>query len=234
VLVSRRAPACLFAGALALVACSAATDGQEDGAEASALLLEPGAAEWQAEAPAAFAVRVTTSQGPFVIGVRREWAPHGADRFYNLVRLGFYDDQRVTRVVPDFIAQWGLNGDPAVTAAWKGVAMPDDPVRASNTRGAVAFAMTGPDTRSTQVYISLVDNSRLDAGGFAPFGRVIEGMEVVDRLYSGYGEEAGGGMRRGQQGPLEEGGNAYIDLRYPLLDRILTAEIDPLRTGRGD
>ena len=213
----------LFAGALALTGCTA-TDAPEPGA----LLLDPSAAEWQAQAPATFTVRLTTSQGPFVIEVRREWAPHGADRFYNLVLHGFYDDQRVTRVVPGFIAQWGLNGHPAVTAAWKGVTIPDDEVRTSNTRGAIAFAMTGPDTRSTQVYISLVDNSRLDEGGFAPFGRVIEGLDVVDRLYSGYGEEAGGGMRRGQQGPLEEGGNAYIDLSYPLLDRILTAEINPL------
>lgn len=189
------------------------------------MLLHPSAPAWQTPAPPVFRARFLTSRGPFVIEVHRDWAPRGADRFYNLVRLGFYDGVRFSRIVPGFIAQWGLSGNPKVTAAWKGVTIPDDSVRASNRRGAIAFAMTGPNTRSTQVYINLVDNTRLDAQGFAPFGRVVEGMAVVDSLYGGYGEDAGGGMRAGHQGPIERGGNAYLAAHYPLLDSIIHAEV---------
>lgn len=196
------------------------------------MLLDPQNAAWNEPAPDIFNARFTTSRGDFVIEVNRPWAPHGADRFYNLVRNGYYDDLRINRVVSGFIAQFGVHGDPAVTAAWKGFTIPDDPVAASNTRGTVAFAMTGADTRHTQVYINLVDNTRLDAQGFAPIGRVVVGMEVVDRLYAGYGEEAGGGMRGGRQGPIEAEGNAWLDRHYPLLDRILTARIDPVVPAR--
>ena len=155
-----------------------------------------------------------------MLEVVRAWSPHGADRFYTLARSGYYDDSRFSRVVPDFIAQFGVAGDSAKNATWSTRAFPDDSVRSSNVRGAVAFAMTGPNTRTTQVYISLVDNRRLDSTGFSPIGRVVEGMSVVDRLYGGYGENSGGGVRAGRQGPLMAGGNAYADREYPLLDRL--------------
>ncbi|MYE34888.1 MAG: peptidylprolyl isomerase [Gemmatimonadales bacterium] len=168
-------------------------------------------------------VVVETSQGEFVIAVHREWAPLGAERFLTLVESGYYDDARFHRVVPDFIVQWGLAGDPALTAEWMNAYIPDDPVLASNTRGRIAFAFTDPGTRATQVYISVVDNVRLDSTGFAPFGEVVSGMEVVDALYSGYGEDSGGGLRRGDQTRIVAQGNTYLDREYPLLDRLIRA-----------
>jgi len=174
-------------------------------------------------APAIYRVQVDTTKGSFIVQVNRKWAPHGADRFYGLVRAGFYDDSRFFRVRRGFIAQFGIAGDPAVNARCK--AIPDDPVRESNARGPIAFAMTGPNTRLTQLYINLADNRRLDADGFAPIGRVVSGMDVVDRLYDEYGENAGGGMRGGKQEPLLRGGNAYLDREYPKLDRIRRASV---------
>lgn len=171
-------------------------------------------------APDVFHARFETSKGPFVIEVMRAWSPRGADRFYTLARTGYYDDSRFSRVVPGFIAQFGVAGDSAKNATWSKRAFPDDSVRSTNVRGAVAFAMTGPNTRTTQIYISLADNRRLDSTGFSPIGRVIEGMSVVDRLYGGYGENSGGGVRAGRQAPLMNGGNAYADREYPLLDRL--------------
>jgi len=191
-----------------------------------ALLLNPGDPRWSERAPDLFRARFETSKGTFVIEVHHDWAPHGADRFYNLVRHGFYDGQRFTRVLEGYIAQWGLHGDPRVTAAWKDVTFPDDPVVQGNVRGTIGFAMRGPDDRQTQVYINLADNSRNDAQGFAAFGRVVDGMEVVDSLYPGYGEEAGGGMRARRQGPVEQGGNEYLAEHFPRLDHILTARIE--------
>ena len=167
-----------------------------------------------------------TTQGTVLLEIVRDWAPRGADRFYNLVRAGFFDDSRFSRVVPGFIAQFGIPGDPAVSAIWKDRSFPDDPVRSANRRGTIAFAMTGPNTRTTQLFINLVDNTRLDAQGFAPIGRVIEGMDVVDRLYSGYGESAGGGMRAGRQGRILAEGNVYLDREFPRLDRIIRALIE--------
>jgi len=190
------------------------------------LLLNPQDPRWTERAPDLYRARLETSRGTFVIEVHRDWAPLGADRFYNLVRYGFYDDARFTRVLAGYIAQWGLHGDPRVIAAWKDVTIPDDPPTQSNTRGTIGFAMRRPNDRQTQVYINLGDNSRNDPEGFAVFGRVVEGMEVVDSLYSGYGEEAGGGMRAGRQGPVEQGGNAYIAENYPLLDYIIRARIE--------
>ncbi len=190
------------------------------------LLLEPEAAQWQTPAPEHFDARFETTEGAFTVRVKRELAPIGADRFYQLVNNGFYDGVHINRVVKGYIAQFGLHGDPDVSAQWKQQTIGDDPVVASNTRGTVAFAMTGSDTRSTQVYINTGDNSRLDAEGFAPFGRVIEGMDTVDRLYPLYGEEAGGGMRGGRQGPIEKAGSAYLLEQFPLLDYILKAEVD--------
>ena len=203
-----------------------ATVEAESAAQGREILLDPAHPAWREEAPDSFRARFETSKGTFIIEVYRAWAPIGADRFYNLLRHGFYDDQRFSRVVPGFIAQWGLSGDPEVTRAWTGQTIRDDTVVESNTKGAIAYAMTGPNTRLTQVYVSLVDNSRLDEQGFAPFGRVVEGMEVVDSLHDGYGEESGGGMRAGNQGPVEEGGNAYLQATYPELDYINRAFLE--------
>ena len=171
-------------------------------------------------------VRLETSKGAIAIAVHPAWAPIGAARFLELVESGYYDDARFHRVVPGFIVQWGLAGDPALTAAWHERFLADDPVVASNTRGRVAYAFTEPGTRSTQVFISLADNVRLDSAGFAPFGEVVEGMEVVDALYSGYGETSGGGLRRGAQRRIVEEGNAYLDGAFPRLDRLIAARAD--------
>jgi homoserine O-acetyltransferase len=198
------------------------------GAQASPnpLLLAPDDERWSEHSPDAFRAVFETTKGTFIIDVQRARAPLGADRFFNLVRHGFYDGVRFNRVIAGFIAQWGVSGHPEVTRVWKSRSIPDDPVRQSNVRGTIAFAMTGPDTRTTQVYISLADNSRLDAQGFAPFGRIVDGMDVVDRLHAGYGENAGGGVRAGRQGPIEEGGNAWLDREFPLLDHILRARVE--------
>jgi homoserine O-acetyltransferase len=176
-------------------------------------------------APDSFRVRFETSQGDFIVRVRRHLAPIGVDRFHALVRHGFFDDQRFFRVRAGFIAQFGLHGDPAVIAAWKGRPMPDDPTRLENRRGTLAYAFTTPGTRSTQIYINLADNPRLDAEPFSPFGEIIEGVAVIDRLYAGYDESAGGGMRGGQQGEIERGGNEWLKARFPRLDYIRRARI---------
>jgi homoserine O-acetyltransferase len=168
---------------------------------------------------------VETTRGVFSIAVERALAPRGADRFYQLVQAGYFDDSRFSRVVPGFIAQFGIPGDPAITRVWQNRAIDDDSVRTSNVRGTVAYAMTGPNTRTTQLFISLGDNSRLDAQGFAPIGRVVSGMNVVDRLYGGYGESSGGGMRAGKQGRVLAEGNAYLDHEYPLLDHLVRARV---------
>jgi homoserine O-acetyltransferase/O-succinyltransferase len=196
-------------------------------ATAPAALLRPDSAALAAPAPALFHVRFETSQGPVLITVHRDWAPIGADRFYYLLRNGFFDGERFFRVRAGFIAQFGLNGDPAVIAAWKHRAMPDDSVRVSNLRGRLAYAMTGPNTRTTQIYINLADNQRLDAQGFAQFAEVTSGMDAVLRIYSGYGENAGGGVRAGKQGLIEAGGNAYLTRNFPKLDYIIRATLVP-------
>jgi homoserine O-acetyltransferase len=190
-----------------------------------AMLLEPDAPYWEEQAPASYYVGVQSTAGFFVIEVTRAWAPRGADRFYHLVSSGYYDDSRFSRIVPGFIAQFGVAGDSLLNALWSDRTIPDDSVKHTNARGTIAFAMTGPNMRTTQVFISLVDNKRLDAQGFAPIGRVIEGMNVVDRLYGGYGEKSGGGVRAGKQKPLMDGGNAYADREYPKLDVLERAVI---------
>ena len=206
-------------GASAGSASSPATEGR-------ALLLQPGAAYWSQPAPAVFRVSVETTKGTFVITVDRALAPRGADRFYRLVRAGYFDDSRFFRVVPGFIVQFGIPGDPAISRVWKDRAIADDSVRTSNVRGTIAYAMTGPDTRTTQLFISLVDNSRLDTQGFSPIGRVVSGMEVVDQIYGGYGESAGGGMRAGKQDRMMNEGNQHLDRDFPKLDGLLTARIE--------
>jgi peptidyl-prolyl cis-trans isomerase A (cyclophilin A) len=176
-------------------------------------------------APEIFQVKFQTSKGDFIIEAHREWAPRGVDRFFDLVRARLFDDSRFFRVRAGFIVQFGIAGDPAVATRWKEKTIADDPVRESNTRGLVTYAMTGPDARTTQLFINLGDNSRLDREGFAPIGRVIEGMPIVDQLYAGYGEEAGGGMRGGKQEKLFAEGNRYLDREFPKLDKILKAVI---------
>lgn len=181
---------------------------------------------WTRPAPENFIAHFDTTEGRFSIKVTRQLAPQGADRFYQLVSAGYYDGVHINRVVPGFIAQFGIHADPTINALWKNRMLPDDRVLGSNLRGNIAFAMTGPNTRSTQIFINTTDNSRLDAGGFSSFGTVISGMDVVDRLYGLYGETAGGGLRGGQQGPLETGGAAYLHDNYPLLDFIRRAVIE--------
>jgi peptidyl-prolyl cis-trans isomerase A (cyclophilin A) len=178
------------------------------------------------QAPASYKVKFDTSKGPFVVEVHRDWAPNGADRFYNLVKNGFFNDARFFRVVSGFMVQFGINADPRVAAAWRDAAIPDDPVKQSNGRGMLTFATRGPNTRTTQLFINYADNGRLDAQGFAPFGQVISGMNVVDGLFSGYGEGAprGGGP---EQGRIQSEGNAYLIKEFPKLDYIKTATIVP-------
>lgn len=178
-----------------------------------------------ASAPPQFRVRLETTKGSIVIEVHRDWAPHGADRFYELVTSGYYDHSRFFRVVKGQWAQFGINGDPRVATRWRTMTIPDDPNKASVVRGRVAFAFKDPNGRTTQVYISLRDNTAQDTQGFAPFGEVVEGMDVADALNSEYGENAGGGIRGGRQQPLFDGGNAYLDREYPRLDRLIRARI---------
>src|SRR6202035_33246 len=165
-------------------------------------------------APPVYKVRFDTSKGPFVVEVHRDWAPNGADRFYNLVKNGFYDNTRFFRVLEGFMAQFGVNGDPKVSSVWRTARIKDDPVKISNKRTFVTFATAGKDTRTTQVFISYGDNSNLDGQGFAPFGQVVSGMKTVDSLYSGYGEGAPGG-RGPDQGKVQAEGNAYLASAFP-------------------
>jgi peptidyl-prolyl cis-trans isomerase A (cyclophilin A) len=176
------------------------------------------------QAPDRFRVRFETTKGPFVVEVTRAWAPRGADRFYNLVRAGYYDDVAFFRVIEGFMVQFGIHGDPRVNAAWRVARIPDDPVAQSNRRGMVTYAMAGPDTRTTQLFVNFKDNASLDSQGFAPFGRVVEGMAVVDSLYSGYGEGAPRGMGP-DQGRAQAEGNAYLRGSFPKLDLVKTARV---------
>lgn len=193
--------------------------------QSRAALMNPQAKFWQKRAPDIFQVRFETSKGDFIIELHRDWSPHGVDRFYNLVRARFFDDSRFFRVRAGFIAQFGIPGDPNIAAVWKDQTIADDASRQSNTRGFVSYAMTGPNQRTTQLFINLADNSRLDKEGFAPIGKVIKGMQVVDQLYAEYGETAGGGMRGGKQGKIFEGGNKYLDREFPKLDRLWRARV---------
>jgi peptidyl-prolyl cis-trans isomerase A (cyclophilin A) len=173
-------------------------------------------------------VRLDTTKGAMVIEVHDEWAPHGAARFRELVASGYFDDTRFFRVVKGQWAQFGISGNPVTAKQWRGRPIPDDPASGhSVVRGAVAFAFAVPNGRTTQVYISLRDNSYQDAQGFVPFGRVASGLDVADALNSEYGEDAGGGIRAGHQQPLFDGGNAYLDREYPRLDRLLRARVLP-------
>ncbi|HXV86825.1 MAG TPA: peptidylprolyl isomerase [Gemmatimonadales bacterium] len=183
-------------------------------------LLNPTGPEMTQTAPATYRVKFETSKGDFTVEVTRAWAPNGADRFYNLVRNGFYDDARFFRVIQGFMAQFGINADPQISARWRGASIPDDPVVQSNTRGFVTFAMGGPNTRTTQMFINFGNNARLDSQGFPPIGRVVEGMDVVDQIHSGYGEQP-------NQGQIQTRGNAYLTQSFPNLDYIRKASVMP-------
>lgn len=176
------------------------------------------------QAPASYKARFDTSKGSFVIQVDRAWAPHGADRFYNLVKHGFFDNARFFRVISGFMVQFGINGDPRVSARWRDASIPDDPVKQSNTRGMITFATAGPNTRTTQVFINFANNANLDGMGFAPFGQVISGMDVVDRINAEYGEGAPRG-RGPEQGRLQMDGNAYLAKSFPRMDYVKKATI---------
>jgi peptidyl-prolyl cis-trans isomerase A (cyclophilin A) len=179
-----------------------------------------------AQAPAIFKARFDTSKGPFVLEVHRDWAPHGADRFYNLVKNGFFDNNRFFRVISGFMVQFGISGDPQISAVWQDANIPDDPVRVSNKRGYITFATAGPNTRTTQVFINYADNNGLDRQGFSPFGRVISGMNVVDTFYAEYGEGAPQGNGPAQD-TIQKEGNAYLIKNFPKLDYVKKATIIP-------
>ena len=175
-------------------------------------------------APEQFRAQFTTTKGNFVILVHRDWAPIGADRFYELMKMHFYDQNYFFRVLPNFIVQWGINGDPKVAQDWSALDIKDDPFKVSNRRGTVTYATAGANTRTTQVFINLNDNSSLDAQGFTPFGEVSEGMNVVESLFSGYGEGAPGGSGP-DQNAIKDIGNAYLEEHFPQLDYIKKTSI---------
>ena len=185
-------------------------------------LMDPTGEQATQTAPNEFKVRFETSAGTFVIDVTRDWSPRGADRFYSLIRIGFYDDQRIFRVIPNFVVQWGMSGDPEVSAAWQTARIKDDPVKESNVPGTITFAKTGaPNSRTTQLFINVGDNSAsLDGQGFAPFGRVVEGMEVVGSFNAEYGSNPSN-----NQPTISERGNEFLNKNFPNLDYIVTAKI---------
>jgi len=174
--------------------------------------------KWTKQSPASYKARFETTAGPFTVEVQREWSPLGADRFFNLVQSGYFNGARFFRVVPGFVVQFGLNADPGITAAWKSLNLQDDPVRRSNGRGFLSFATSGPSTRTTQLFINLGDNVRLDQMGFSPFGLVTEGMEAVDKITAEYAESP-------QQPEIEQKGEAYLQQNFPKLDKVTKASV---------
>lgn len=191
-------------------------------AELPAATLTP--AKLTETAPATFKAKFATSRGDFVVEVRREWAPLGADRFYNLVKNGYFDGVRFFRVVSGFMVQFGISGDPALNSIWREARIPDDPVKQPNKRGYITFATAGPNSRTTQVFINFKDNVFLDGMGFAPFGQVVKGMEVVDKLYADYGEGAPQGNGPNQM-RIQAEGNAYLEREFPKLDHVVKATL---------
>ena len=177
------------------------------------------------QAPATYKARFDTTKGAFVVEVTRAWAPKGADRFYNLVKSGFYDDARFFRVISGFMVQFGIHGTPGIMARWRAAQISDDQVTQSNTRGMITFATAGPNTRTSQVFINFGDNSQLDKMGFAPFGRVVSGMNVVDAINAEYGEGAPRG-RGPDQSRIQNEGNAYLSKDFPRMDYIKKATIE--------
>ena len=206
---------------------SAATDKPAKAAAGSKDLLYP--SRLNATAPETFKVKFETTKGNFVASITRAWAPKGVDRFFNLVNAGFFSDIAFFRVIPGFMAQFGIHGDPMVAAKWRSARIKDDPVQsaiASNTKGKLTFAMAGPNTRTTQFFINFGNNVRLDGMGFPPIGEITEGMNVVDSIYGGYGEGAPRG-RGPAQGRLQTEGNRYLKSDFPKLDYIKSAAVIP-------
>lgn len=201
----------------------AAASSKKTAAKSPSRLLNP--ATLKARAPETFKTSFNTTKGDFVIEVHRDWSPLGADRFYNLVKNGFFTDVSFYRVLQGSLVQFGAAPDPKVAAAWSTAPIQDDPVKQTNTRGRVSFAMGGPNTRTTQLFINLKNNSPYDGMGFAPIGEVVEGIEVVDSFYAGYGDMA----EQGGQGPSQQQvaleGKAYLDKNFPNLDRIVSATV---------
>jgi peptidyl-prolyl cis-trans isomerase A (cyclophilin A) len=208
----------LLAGATALVVTSLVTPTHASKEK----LMNPQALT--ETAPDSYRVRVETSKGDFVIAVTREWAPKGADRFYNLVKHGYYDEHRFFRVLPGFVVQWGISGDPELNKIWQQAQFPDEAGKQSNKKGRITFAKGGPNSRTTQVFINLTDNARLDSMGFPPFGEVVEGLAVVEKLHAGYGEGAPSG-RGPNQGRIQSEGNAYLKKEFAELDFIKRATL---------
>jgi peptidyl-prolyl cis-trans isomerase A (cyclophilin A) len=214
---------------LCLLVGMAAVAGAQDANPDIAKLSNP--AQLNEKAPDKFQVKFDMSKGEFIVEVTRAWAPNGADRFYNLVKNGFYDNCRFFRVVSDFMIQFGINGDPKISSVWRSANIPDDPVKQSNNRGYITFATAGPNTRTTQVFINTnpQGNSFLDKDGFAPFGKVTKGMGVVDSIYSKYGDGPPQG-KGPDQGRVQVEGNSYLQKSFPNLDYIKTATIVPPAT----
>ena len=217
-------------GLLGLLLCQAgasaqdsttATD-QKNSPSDSAAFAEP--SKLTEKAPETFKAVFDTTKGKFTVEVTRSLSPNGADRFYNLVRSGYFQDIAFFRVIDGFMCQFGIHGDPAVSSKWKTASIPDDSVKGSNTRGTITFATAGPNTRTTQLFINFADNKRLDSMGFSPFGKVVEGMDVVDKIYNGYGEGAPQG-RGPNQGKIQAEGNAYLKRDFPKLDYIKSVTI---------
>ena len=191
-------------------------------------LADPKDPQFKTPAPAVYEARFTTTRGAFTLRVHRAWAPLAADRFYQLSRSGFYNNNRFFRVVPGFVAQWGIHGFPSVATAWRNAVITDEPVRERNRRGTVSFAAAAiPDTRTTQVFVNLADNAFLDDLGFAPFAEVVDGMEVVDKLFSGYGEAPSQLQRR-----IQLDGNAFLDDKFPNLDGVVEVEVVDLKSRK--
>lgn len=190
----------------------------------SSALLKPDPEDLSAPAPSEFKVLFETSKGNFTIDVKREYSPKAVDRFYYLVQNGYYDGNRFFRVVPNFVVQWGINGNSEINKVWDKNGIEDEPVKLSNHRGTIAFARGGPNTRSNQVYINFKDNLRLDTtsynnvNGFPAFGKVIEGMATVDSIYSGY-------LQKPDQDSIQTKGNEYLLRNFPKLDYIIKAEV---------
>jgi peptidyl-prolyl cis-trans isomerase A (cyclophilin A) len=225
----------LYAGALTLALTLSAVaaedakkeqpkaDAKETPKPASANFADP--SKLTEKAPETFKAQFETTKGKFIIEVTRSLAPNGADRFYNLVRSGYFKDIAFFRVVPGFMVQFGVHGDPSVSANWRAANITDDPVKTSNKRGYVTFATAGPNTRTTQLFINYGDNAFLDGQGFSPFGKVVEGMDVVDKINSETGE-------RPNQGAIQDVGNAYLKKEFPNLDYIKSANILPAEAGK--
>jgi len=212
---------------LAVVISAILAASAQNGKPNRALLLQPDSPEMNKRAPDSARVRLETTKGVIRLEMKREWAPRGVDRFYNLVRNGYYDDTAIFRVRAGLWAQFGINGDPKVATVWRTRNIADDPRVLSNVRGTMAFAFKDPNGRTTQVFINLRDNSAShDKEPFAPIARVIEGMEVANAIYSEYGEQSGGGIRGGKQDPLFAGGNEYLKRNFPRLDYIVRATIE--------